>query len=198
MNTRNDTDDGMDDLADLWCTQEAGSPDIARLRREATRARRRELALTVFEVAAFALAVCVGLWFVDQRGWGAASYVVTASLALAAGFSAWTIWNRRAQLRRTELAPAALVDSEVQRVHAALRFWRVNTRVMLVLLVAVASLALAQGLGWIDGASRARWWITALFNLPLAAASIAWDRRRSRQLRQRLESLEALRRQLAD
>lgn len=198
MTARNDSDETMDEFADLWRTQEAGRPDFARLQREAGTARRRGIALTVFEVAAFVLAVCVGASFVGERGWGLAAYVVTASLALAAAFSAWTIWNRRAQLRRTALAPAALVESEVQRVHAARRFWRANTRVMLVLLASVALLALAQGMGWLEGTSRARWWMTAFFNLPLVVISIAWARRRDASLRRRLETLEALRRQLAD
>ncbi|MFZ5656182.1 MAG: hypothetical protein ACOY37_03850 [Pseudomonadota bacterium] len=102
------------------------------------------------------------------------------------------------QWRRAALAPDTLIASQIERVQASVRFWRVNTAVMIALAVAVAALGLAHVAGWIDGLSPGRWWIVALGNLPLVAVSLLWGRRRESALRQRLEGLEALRRQLSD
>lgn len=191
--------DEWDEYATLWRGQRTDLPDLARLRREAATARLRGWAVSVVEIVSVAVAAVVVGSLVAERGAGMrVSVVALACLAFGTAFAGWTLWNRRWQWRRVALAPPALVASQIERVQASLRFWRVNTAVMIALAVAVAALGLAHVAGWIDGLSPARWWIVALGNLPLVVVSLLWGRRRESALRQRLGGLEALRRQLSD
>jgi hypothetical protein len=187
------------DLGGLWRAQALPGPDLERLRREARRGRRRERLLSLVDVGALVVAAVVVGRFAAERGAAPAAQVALATLVAAGVFTGWTLWNRRAQWRRFALAPVALVDGEVQRAQASRRFWRVNTRVMFALVGASLLLATAQWAGWVAGLSPQRGWIVAAAaNVPLAMVSVLWARRRERALRERLDHLEALRRQLAD
>lgn len=191
--------DGWGELASLWQGQPTQAPDLRRLRREAAAARTRSWAVSALDVASVGIAAAVAWSFLDARGVTTRlAVVVLVSLALGIAFAAWALWNRRWQWRRVALAPEALVAAQIGRVRASLRFWRVNTWVMVALGVGVAWLMLAQAIGWIDGLAPGRWWMLALGNLPLVAASLFWGRRRDAALRRRLEDLEALHRQLSE
>lgn len=185
-------------LAGLWQAQAFPGPDLARLERDVRRGRRREIALSTLDVASFAIAAGVVANFVLQRGTTRVAVVAGIMLALGSIFTAWSLWNRRASYRLPGLSPHALVDTAIARARAARRFWRINSRVMFALAIAVALLALGQAMGWLDGLRPDRWWLALIANIPVVALSLWWARRRDGQLRERLDHLEALRRQLAN
>lgn len=191
-------DSGWQGLDTLWATQPLPAPDLARLRRDALRARLRDRWLTMLDVASVGVAAVVMLRYATgSSATPAVSLVGGVLLAGGIAFAAWTSWNRRVRLRDALLSPAALVDEHRDRLAAARRFWRVNTRVMLALAAITVPLGLAQVAGWAGLAASPKGWLLPAANVPLAIAGWFWARRRDASLARRLDELAALRRELA-
>ncbi|GAB2504108.1 hypothetical protein [Lysobacter humi (ex Lee et al. 2017)] len=191
------TNDDWSGLDALWRTQPVDLPDLDRLRREAAAGRRRARLLSLLDIASVVLAaLVVGRFVATAPAFGLREAVALGLLAAGLVFAGWTVRYRRTAVAHEGLAPRAMVAAEIRRALAARRFWRVNTRVMLGLSALLAVLALAQ-LAGAPGLPRGHaLWITVLANLPLVAASCLWARRRERELRARVEHLEAIGRQL--
>lgn len=193
-----DIDKDLDDMGALWQSQPVDLPDLEQLRREAVSRGRRLLALSALDVVGVLVAAGVVVRYIATHpGSGFRNAVVLSMLALAVAFAAWTIANRRGLWRDAGQGPDALVQLEFKRAQASLRFWRMNTRVMLVLGVAVCVAALAQFGGWLGAPKIGHWWMVAAVNLPLVALSIGIERWRSARLRERLQRLQVLVEQLS-
>jgi hypothetical protein len=192
-------DEGWDTLDTLWRSQAVTAPDFDRLQREARARGWRLRAVTAFEWIVLA-ATGVFFWRVlpVHAQWQAIDHVAMALYVVAAAFTAWTTYNRRGLSRSGELAPRTLVQREIHRAEASLRFWRVNTWVIVLMFAALSTAAIAQSLGLLPTPRRASWAVVALINLPLVVASLALHRQRARRLDARLDTLRELLRQVED
>ncbi|CAA9349758.1 MAG: hypothetical protein AVDCRST_MAG71-2709 [uncultured Lysobacter sp.] len=193
MNTEHDFPDDWGDVGTLWQTQATGQVDIDRLRRAAAVRTSRLIALTVVEVASFAVSLFVLLRLIGAKpNLGPVHWITLGLLAIAGAFTAWTIGSRRGLWRHHGLGPEALVRLEIDRANASIRFWRMNRFVLFIVLGGVALLTAGWLTGWIDPPKRNLWWLPAAANLPLVAVSLLVERWRVRQLRKRLGQLIGL------
>lgn len=190
-------DEGWDALDTLWRSQAVAPPDLDRLHREARARGWRLRAVTAVEWAALVVTGAVFWRYIASRpGWQPIDGVVIGLYAFTAAFTVWTTYNRRGLTHSGELAPRALVQREIRRAEASLRFWRANWWVTALIFAALAIAAVAQLAGLIDGPGRASWWTVMALNTPLVIASFVLHRRRSRTLTARRERLHRLTEQL--
>lgn len=195
MNTSHD--DGWDTLDTLWRTQAVTPPDLDCLQREARARGWRLRAVTALEWICVAF-VGVFFWRSLPLGaeWRTIDGLVVGLYVFTAAFTVWTTYNRRGLSRSGELAPRALVQREIRRAEASLRFWRANAWVTSLLFAALAAAAVGQSAGLIDELGRGSWWTVFAINTPLVIASLVLHRRRGRTLTARRERLQGLADQL--
>lgn len=190
-------DEGWDALDTLWRSQAVAPPDLDRLHREARARGWRLRAATALEWIGLVAAGAFFWRFLALRpGWQVIDAVVLGLYAFTAAFTVWTTYNRRGLSRSGELAPRALVQREILRAEASLRFWRANSRVTALIFAMLATAATAELAGLIDAPGRTSWWAVMAINLPLIVAAFALHRRRNRTLHARLERLRSLTEQL--
>lgn len=195
MNASHDED--WNTLDTLWRSQAPAPPEFARLQREARARGWRLRAVTAFEWVTLLIAGAFFWHFIAARpGWQAIDSVVLALYSFTAAFTAWTTYNRRGLSHTRELAPRALVQHEIRRAEASLRFWHANAWMTALIFAALAAAATAQFAGLVEAPGRASWGTVMLINLPLVVAALIAHRRRSRTLRARLERLQGLAEQL--
>lgn len=185
-------------LRDAWHSQPVVCPDLEGLRIDAERRDRRARWMQGIEwVLAAVAAVMTTRFVLDDAVEVAAKILVLALLGIALAFGLWTLRTRRRLLRDTGLDAAALVEREIERAVAELRYWRINGFVMLAIWMALCAAALVPWLGDANAIDR-RWLTAAAVNLPLVLASLAFERWRARRLHARIARLQELRRQLRD
>lgn len=195
MNAPHDED--WNALDALWRSQAPAPPELDRLQRDARARGWRLRAVTALEwVALLATGAVCWRFLASRPGWQAFDSAVLVLCALAALFTGWTTYNRRGLAHTRELAPRALVQREIRRAEASLRFWRVNSWVTALLFTALAGATAAQFAGLIEAPGRASWITVMLINLPLVIASLLAHRYRSRTLSARRTRLQALAEQL--
>jgi hypothetical protein len=190
-------DEGWDALDTLWRSQTVAPPDLDGLQREARARGWRLQAVIVIEwLSLLVVTVLIARFFVLKPGWQTVDTIVLALYAAAVGFTLWNARNRRGLWQDRALAPRELVEREIGRAQASLRFWRMNSLMMGWLFVALAMAALAQAANMLAPPGRGSWLTITLVNLPLVIASLVLHRRRSRTLHARLAQLQRLSEQL--
>lgn len=190
-------EESWDSLDTLWRSQAVSPPDLERLRREARARGWRLRALTAFEWICLALVGVVFWPFLPLRAeWQTIDDVVVGLYVFTAGFTVWTTYNRRGLSHTGELTPRELVQREIHRAEASLWFWRANAWVTSLVFAALATAAVGQSAGLIDGPGRGSWWTVLAINTPLVIVSLVLHRRRNRTLHARLERLRSLTEQL--
>ena len=190
MSTEQDMQDDWDDAGRLWQTQATRQVDIDRLRRSAAGRTARLVVMAALEVVGFAVALFMVLRFLASKpGLQLSDGFVIVLLAIAGAFTVWAVRNRRGLWRHLGLGPEALVRLEIDRAHAAIRFWQANRKVLFAIVAAVALLTAGWLTGWLDPPRNGRWWLPATVSIPMVVLSLLLERWRIRQLRERLDQL---------
>lgn len=194
----NDAEFDWTSLGDEWREQAASPIDVDRLREEVSkrgRSLRRallgEIAVTVLSVAAL-----IGL-IVKAESSDPMLPVFALLIPVSIGFQAWSLWLRRRQWRDQGLDTAAMLQLDIDRVQASMRYWRQGTWIGLLLWLGICALT---AIGIPDSDSRhlsgmVGGVIGGAIGL-LVSVVMAWFKSRSGQ--RRLARLRELQQQLSD
>ncbi|UHQ22956.1 hypothetical protein LVB77_20285 [Lysobacter sp. 5GHs7-4] len=182
-------------LGDEWRAQPDAGIDVERLRAD-VRKRGRSLRRALLGEVLLTLAILAALvWLIVQTETGdPMRTILVAMIPISIGFQLWSLWLRRRQLRDDGLDVAAMLELEIGRVNASLRYWRHGTWSALLLMLAVFAFALVDAQpkqigGLVGGAVGGG--LGALFS-----AAMGWFKHRSG--RRRLAYLRELQAQLRD
>lgn len=197
MTSERDTQQEWSEIGALWQAQPVTPIDPARLRSKVAARSRRLVAMAVAEVASFALVSWVVLRFLlPKPTLQAIDWLVLALAAIAALFTAWAIHDRRGLWRHHGLGPEALVRLEIDRARGAIRYWRANTGVVGLMALVFTAIAAGQYAGWLPPPRRGAWWWLLAASAVMLGSTIAFERWRTTRLKQRLEKLSELARQM--
>lgn len=184
------TDNGWDALGAQWRAQALPALDMDALQRHARRSGWRLRALGVVDWGSALVAIAVVAHFMlEATRFGLLHALVLVFLALALAYAFWTHRLRRGLYRDVGLAPENLLALQQARCAAGLRFWRMNDRVMVGMMLVLATLALAAGAGLADLSVRAIQ-LAIMVNMPLVAVGLLASRARRRRLQARLAELQ--------
>lgn len=194
----NDAEFDWTSLGDEWRAQAASPIDVERLREEVGKRGRNlrrallgELALTVMSVATL-------VWLIVRADPADPMLpVLVLLIPVSIGFQAWSLWLRRRQWRDQGLDTAAMLQLDIDRVQAGMRYWRQGTWIGLLLWLGICALTI---IGISDSDPRhlsgmVGGVIGGAVGL-LVSVVTAWFKSRSGQ--RRLARLRELQRQLSD
>lgn len=180
-------------LAEDWRSQPSSPLDFDALRREAGRRTRRMLLVLCGEVFGLLIAAMAAAEFVlRDPGPGIRKWVVSALLAIAFGFTGWTVWARRRLWRDAGLDAAGMVELEIARARNSLRYWRANSVVACLFWLILVALLIAQQSGYFGASDARSGWVAVAVNLPLVLLALVLERWRARNLHARIDVLKSL------
>lgn len=194
----NDAEFDWTSLGDEWRAQAASPIDVDRLHEEVSkrgRSLRRallgEMALTLLSVAML-IALIVKAEPSDPM-----LPILILLIPVSIGFQGWSLWLRRRQWRDQGLDTAAMLQLDIDRVQASMRYWRQGTWIGLLLWLGICALTVV---GIPDSDPRqlsgmAGGVIGGAIGL-LVSVVMAWHK--SRSGKRRLARLRELQRQLSD
>ncbi|MEG3789520.1 hypothetical protein V1318_05260 [Lysobacter sp. CCNWLW3] len=185
-------------LGDEWRAQPDTGIDVDRLREEVSRRGRNLRRALLGEVALTAMSVATLVWLIlKAEASDPMRPVFVLLIPVSIAFQAWSLWLRRRQWRDEGLDTAAMLQLDIDRIQAGMRYWRQGTWIGLLLWLGVCAFAV---LGIPDSDPRQ---LSGIVGGVIGGAigvliSVAMAWLKSRSGRRRLARLLELQRQLSD
>lgn len=194
----NDAEFDWTSLGDEWRAQAASPIDVDRLREEVGKRGRNLRRALLGEIALTMMSVATLVWLIVKADSSDPMLPIFVLLIpVSIGFQGWSLWLRRRQWRDQGLDTAAMLQLDIDRVQAGMRYWRQGTWIGLLLWLGICALTVIgipgsdpRHLGGMVGGV-----IGGAIGL-LVSVVTAWFKSRSGQ--RRLARLRELQRQLSD